>query len=169
MPAITASTLYNLVICPHRVAMDCFEDPAKRDPIRPFVQLLWERGTKYEQEVISELKLSFTNLKDVPAAERVIRTLEAMGRRKRSSMVPTLSRTTLSASPTSCEKRLAATHLSISSLDPGKKAIDSSKPKEHYAVQLGLYLVVSQFEFRLPTPYAQNRTMRSDRRWPLAG
>ena len=32
--------------------MDLFEDPAKRDPINPFVQMLWEKGSLYEEEVI---------------------------------------------------------------------------------------------------------------------
>ena len=37
---ITASILYNLVQCPHRVTMDLFGDPAMKDPINLFVQLL---------------------------------------------------------------------------------------------------------------------------------
>ena len=49
---ITASMLYDLVQCPHRVTMDLFADPALKDKISPFVQLLWERGSLYEEEVI---------------------------------------------------------------------------------------------------------------------
>jgi hypothetical protein len=41
---ITASTLYDLVQCPTRVALDTFGDPAKRDPVNPFVKLLVARG-----------------------------------------------------------------------------------------------------------------------------
>jgi len=53
MPApITASMLYDLVQCPHRVAMDLFADQALKDKVSPFVQLLWERGSLYEKEVI---------------------------------------------------------------------------------------------------------------------
>jgi hypothetical protein len=39
---ITASILYDLVRCPHRVALDAFGDPALRDALNPFVRLLWE-------------------------------------------------------------------------------------------------------------------------------
>ena len=49
---IAASMLYDLVQCPHRVTMDLFGDFTKRDPITPFVKLLWERGNAFEQEVI---------------------------------------------------------------------------------------------------------------------
>ena len=41
---ITGSLLYNLVSCPRRVFLDLFGDKNLRDPISPFVQLLWERG-----------------------------------------------------------------------------------------------------------------------------
>jgi hypothetical protein len=40
-----AAMLYDLVQCPHRPAMDLFGDPAKRDEINPFIQLLWEKGS----------------------------------------------------------------------------------------------------------------------------
>ena len=59
---ITASMLYNYVQCPHRVTMDLFADPALRDKISPFVQLLWERGSLYEEEVIEGLSLPFADL-----------------------------------------------------------------------------------------------------------
>lgn len=38
--AITASMLYSLVSCPHRVTRDLFADPAQRDPVNAFVELL---------------------------------------------------------------------------------------------------------------------------------
>ena len=49
MPRITASLLYSHLSCPHRVAMDATADPALRDPVSPFVQMLWERGTLHER------------------------------------------------------------------------------------------------------------------------
>jgi len=54
--SITASMLYDLVQCPYRVTMDLFEDFTKRDPINRFVQLLWEKGNAFEQEVIEGLQ-----------------------------------------------------------------------------------------------------------------
>jgi predicted RecB family nuclease len=35
---ITASMLYDYVQCPHRVYLDLFGDPERRDPISAFVQ-----------------------------------------------------------------------------------------------------------------------------------
>jgi len=63
MPApVTAAMLYDLVQCTHRPAMDLFGDSAKRDEINAFVQLLWEKGTAYEHEVIDGLTLPILDL-----------------------------------------------------------------------------------------------------------
>ncbi len=56
---ITAAILYDLVQCPHRVTMDAFGNAADRDPVNAFVELLWKRGTAFEDEVIAELTESF--------------------------------------------------------------------------------------------------------------
>jgi len=77
-PSITASMLYDLVQCPHRVTMDLFEDFSKRDPINPFVQLLWDKGNAFEQEVIEELQVPFVNLRPFSDQEREQLTKEAM-------------------------------------------------------------------------------------------
>src|ERR1035438_6084616 len=71
MPApITASMLYNLVQCPHRVTMDLFADPALKDKFSPFVRLLWERGSLYEEEVIGGLSLPFVDLSHYAGDEK---------------------------------------------------------------------------------------------------
>src|SRR5439155_19460041 len=75
---ITGSLLYNLVACPHRVYRDLFTDPSKRDPDSKFVQLLWERGTAFEAEVIASLGLPFINLSDISSDERERRTDSSM-------------------------------------------------------------------------------------------
>ena len=69
-PSITASILYDLVQCPHRIYMDHFEDPAKRDPTNPFVELLWEWGSAFEKEVIENLSIPFENLFDLSGPEK---------------------------------------------------------------------------------------------------
>jgi predicted RecB family nuclease len=76
--AVTGSMLYSLVTCPHRVTMDLFEDPAKRDEVNAFVELLWERGSAVEKEKIAALNLPFTNLQPLSAKEKAQKTLEAM-------------------------------------------------------------------------------------------
>jgi len=80
MPPITASLLYALVECPHRVWLDAFEDPAKRDPTSPFVELLWERGSKFERETIERLDVPFLDLSGLSPAEKERETLAAMQR-----------------------------------------------------------------------------------------
>lgn len=49
---ISASMLYNLVQCPHRLALDLCADPRERDPANEFVKLLWERGLRHENSVV---------------------------------------------------------------------------------------------------------------------
>ena len=62
---ITAAMLYDFVQCPHRVSMDLFGDRAKRDKVSAFVELLWDRGHAFEQEVIQGLSIPFTDLSAV--------------------------------------------------------------------------------------------------------
>ena len=66
---ITASMLYDLITCPHRVSMDVFGDLAEKDPPNPFVQMLWDKGTKYEKELIEGLAQPFLDLSCVADVE----------------------------------------------------------------------------------------------------
>ena len=77
---ISPSDLYDYVQCPHRVTMDLVGDPASRDPVRPFVEFLWERGNAYEREVIARLARadSIVDLSMYSGEDRERRTLEAM-------------------------------------------------------------------------------------------
>jgi hypothetical protein len=77
---VTAAILYNLVQCPHRVALDAFGNVAERDPINPFVRLLSERGTLFEREPIAKLQLPFLDLSKTDETDRERLTLEAMAR-----------------------------------------------------------------------------------------
>ena len=72
--------LYDLVSCPHRVAMDLFADPVQRDAPNPFIQLLWEKGSLFEKQVIEELEVPFTDLSPQAGDEKERLTLEAMQR-----------------------------------------------------------------------------------------
>ena len=69
---ITAAMLYDLVSCPHRVALDAFGDPAERDAPNPFIQLLWERGTFYEREVMEGLEVPFYKRAQLTAADLAV-------------------------------------------------------------------------------------------------
>ena len=48
--------LYDLVACSHRVTMDLYADPTDKDEPSVFVELLWERDSLYEREVIAGLR-----------------------------------------------------------------------------------------------------------------
>src|SRR5882672_11052592 len=78
MQPITASILYSLIECPHRIWLDAVEDPAKRDPVSPFVELLWERGSKFERETMQGLGLPFLDLSALPTEQKERETLAAM-------------------------------------------------------------------------------------------
>lgn len=67
---ISADMLYNYTQCPHRLYLDLFEDPAKRDPESAFVRLLWERGIDFEKQVIAELDIPFLDLGDCSTSEK---------------------------------------------------------------------------------------------------
>ena len=77
---ITGSMLYDWVQCEHRVSMDLFYDPAKRDEPNAFLQLLWERGSLFEKEVIEKLELPCLDLSGYGPDDRERLTAEAMDR-----------------------------------------------------------------------------------------
>ena len=78
--SITASMLYDYVQCPNRFNLDLFGDPARRDPVSSFVQLLCERGSAFERETIEKLQIPFINLRVCSAEENERLTTEAMKR-----------------------------------------------------------------------------------------
>ena len=139
---ITAAMLYNCVHCPHRVALDLYGNAAERDKISPFVQLLWERGHAFEQEVIAGLKIPFVNLREAPNSDRERLTLEAMAAGEPLIYGGRIAADDLLGEP-DLLRRQASGYVSGeiksgSGLEGGSKDSDG-KPKEHYAVQLGLY------------------------------
>jgi hypothetical protein len=77
MGKVTASMLYDYVACPHRVAMDIFDDPADRNEISAFMQLPWDRGFAHERAIIVELKIPSFDLSTMQADDREELTLEA--------------------------------------------------------------------------------------------
>jgi predicted RecB family nuclease len=138
---ITAATLHSLVACPHRVTMDLFADPAERDPVSPFVRLLWERGTVHEDDTIGDLRLPFLDLSGFTGEEKERRTTDAMasgepliygGRIRADDLLgePDLLRR--------CGSGYIAGDIKSGMGQEGPE--DLRRPKLHYAVQLGLYV-----------------------------
>ena len=76
---ISASDLYDYVACPHRVHLDRFGDVEQRDAVSPFVRLLWERGSAYEQRVIAALPAeAYVSFKELSPEGREAETLSAL-------------------------------------------------------------------------------------------
>ena len=132
--------LYDLVSCPHRVAMDLFADPVQRDAPNPFIQLLWEKGSLFEKQVIEGLEVPFTDLSLAAGDEKERLTLEAMQRGDSLIYSGRLQAAGLLGDPDLLRKEgdgYVAGDIKSGSGAEGPE--DRSKPKKHYAVQLALY------------------------------
>lgn len=139
-PPITASMLYDLVACPHRVTMDMFGDVTQRDEPNPFVTLLWEKGSLYERDVIAGLKLPFLDLSIFAGDEKAQRTLDAMQRGEPLIYGGRIEADGLLGDPDLLRKEGAGYVSGDIKSGAGEEGPDDdSKPKVHYAVQLGLY------------------------------
>ena len=137
---ITASMLYDLVSCPHRVTMDIFADPAERDMPNAFIELLWEKGSSYEKEVIEGLEVPFTDLSMYAGDEKEKLTFEAMQRGDPLIYSGRMQAENLLGDPDLLRKEdngYIAGDIKSGSGEAGPE--DLSRPKKHYAVQLGLY------------------------------
>jgi len=140
--SITASMLYDYVQCPHRVYLDIFGDPNRRDPISAFVQLLWERGSAFERETIEKLQIPFENHRVYSAEENEQLTLEAMKRGDSLIYGGRIRIGNLLGEPDLISKRLSgyvAGDIKSGAGFEGMSEESDGKPKKHYAVQLGLY------------------------------
>ncbi len=140
---ITASMLYNLIQCPHRLNLDLHEDPAKRDVESKFVEFLWERGTLFEAEVMSKLRVPFVDYSSFPDEERERRTREAMDRKAKLIYGGRITFGDLLGEPDILRfdetKGYIAGDIKSGSGDEGDDDTGDGKPKKHYAVQLALY------------------------------
>jgi len=139
---ISASMLYDYVQCPHRLELDLFEDPSKRDPISTFVQLLWERGTDFEKEVINNLDMPFLDLSQYAGSEKINRTNEAMKSGEGLIYGGRILIDDLIGDPDLLRKEssgyIAGDIKSGAGLE-GDSDLSEGKPKKHYAVQLAQY------------------------------
>lgn len=141
MPPITASLLYALVECPHRVWLDATEDPAKRDEVSPFIELLWERGSKFERETIQKLDRPFTDLSGLSPLEKEQETLAAMRRGDQLIYSGRISAGDLLGQPDLLLREGAGYLAGDIKSGAGEEGADEEdrKPKKKYAVQLALY------------------------------
>lgn len=139
---ITAAMLYDFIRCPHRVAMDLFGNPADRDPVSPFVQLLWDRGHAFEQEVVEGLKTPFTDLSHLSGDAKEAATREAMRQGDGLIYSGRISAADLLGEPDLLRRTgqgYAAGDIKSGAGLEGADNESDGKPKKHYAVQLGQY------------------------------
>jgi predicted RecB family nuclease len=140
---ITASMLYSLVACPHRVSKDLFADPHERDEINPFIELLWEKGTLYEDEVIKGLKLPFLDLRSYAGDEKFKATLKAMAEGVPLIYSARIQADDLLGDPDLLRKEgagYAPIDIKSGAGEEGGDEEEDGKPKKSYAVQLSLYV-----------------------------
>ena len=137
---ITAAMLYDQVMCPHRPSMDLFANPMKRDKLSPFVKLLWEKGTSYEEEVIASLDIPFLDLTPYSQEEKESKTLEAIERKEPLIYSGRISADDLLGEPDLLrldENGYVAGDIKSGAGEEG--VVYDPRPKKHYAVQLALY------------------------------
>ncbi|HZO93282.1 MAG TPA: TM0106 family RecB-like putative nuclease [Candidatus Baltobacteraceae bacterium] len=138
---VSASMLYDLVSCEHRPWMDLHADRALRDPVNPFVEMLWRRGRMHEDELVREGAIEAPNLRETPIAERAGRTLACMR-----AGVPLIYGGRLEVDDLVGEPDLL--RLEAGGYVPGdiksgsgeEGRADDRRPKKEYAVQLALYV-----------------------------
>ena len=70
--------LYNLTSCEHRLHLDTFGDLSQRAEPNASIQLLWEKGTLFEKEVMTALDLPFLDLSPYRGEDKEYRTREAI-------------------------------------------------------------------------------------------
>lgn len=140
--SVTASMLYNLVRCPHRLNLDLHQDPGEKDPESKFVQLLWESGNAFEREVIEHLKIPFTDLKTLANEEREHLTREAMGQKTELIYGGRIRASNLLGEPDLLRwdgTGYVAGDIKSGSGEEAEDDWGEGKPKKHYAIQLALY------------------------------
>ncbi len=120
--------------------MDLYADPSGRDKPNAFVELLWERGSLYEKEVIAALKEPFVDLSHFAGDEKERRTSDAMQRGEPLIYGGRIHTEGLLGDPDLlCKQESGYIAGDIKSGSGEEGPDDNSKPKVHYAVQLGLY------------------------------
>jgi predicted RecB family nuclease len=75
---ITASRFYDLIQCPQRLALDLHGDPSAKDPVSAFVEMLWQRGSVFEDEIVRSLGEPFVDLSEGDPVDRERRTRAAI-------------------------------------------------------------------------------------------
>lgn len=143
---IAASQLYDYVQCPHRVYLDAFGDPLRRDEPNAFVQLLWDQGVDHEAQIVATLGVT-ADMSAVSFADRERETRLAMQRGEPLIYQGRLTSGDRLGAPDLLERRgtryIAGDIKSGSGFDGDE---GDGKLKKHYAVQVGHYAHILDLE-----------------------
>lgn len=143
---IAASQLYDYVQCPHRVYLDAFGDPARKDEPNAFVELLWEQGVTHEVDIVKALGVT-ADMSAVPIADRERETRAAMARSEPLIYQGRLTSADRMGAPDLLKLRggryIAGDVKSGSGFEGDD---DDCKLKKHYAVQVAHYANILDFE-----------------------
>lgn len=143
---VTASDLYTFTSCPHRVWRDAHDNPAEKDPVNEFVQLLWEKGTQHERRTIAAHAKMFeiVDLSVVPKEQRFARTRDAVQSGAAYIYHARLEVEDLLGEPDLLERQTNGTYWPIDIKSgmglEGEDDEHDGKLKKHYALQLALYV-----------------------------
>lgn len=142
---ITASKLYDYIKCPHRVWRDVYGPQKEKDQeSNPFVELLWEKGVKHEENIIRKIG-DYLDLSEGELSERNQRTLEALNNGIELIYQGVIQSGNLLGIPDLLQKQPDGSYIAIDiKSGRGLEGVededeDLSEPKKHYAVQLCLY------------------------------
>ena len=153
---VTASMLYDLLQCPYRVKLDSSSDLGRRDKVNPFVQMLWEKGSQYENEVMSGLEQDYLDLSVFALEEKEQKTAQAMAEGVPLIYSARLQYGELLGDPDLLRLEnggyVAIDIKSGAGLDTPRE--DISKPKKAYGVQLALYTDILERKGLSPGRYA---------------
>ncbi len=140
--SITAAMLYSFTRCPHRVFLDLYGDPGRRDDVHPFVELLWERGHAFEEATIASVDVPYLNLRRSPLEQREELTQKAIGLGEPLIYGGRISHGELLGEPDLLrrgETGYEPGDIKSGAGVEGAREDSDGKPKPHYAVQLALY------------------------------
>ncbi len=145
MKNITASKLYDYIQCPHKVWRDEYGPQEEKDQeSNPFVELLWEKGVKHEERIISQIG-DYLDLSNGSLDERAEKTLEALKNKTPLIYQGVIKYDNLLGIPDLLKLLPDGSYIPIDIKSgaayegAGEESEEEGKPKIHYAVQLCLY------------------------------
>jgi predicted RecB family nuclease len=143
---ITASHIYDYLICPHKVYLDAFGDRLRMDPESDLQKLLWEKGMAHEEDVLEKLGLVVSEVECEGFEECEKETLRLMRDGEGLIYQGRLSTASMRGNPDLLEKAKGKSGLGSHYYIPIEMKSGSAyeddeagRIKAHYALQLAFY------------------------------